>query len=285
LYKSKDVGELKVEKAREVLNALNDEVEIEIHATSLAPGNARELVRAHDLVLDGSDNFSTRYCLNDACVLENRPLVSGALHKFEAQISVLNFKGGPCYRCLYPEAPPAEAIPNCQEAGVLGVLPGMAGTLMATEAIKMILGIGKVLSGKLLHVDALTLSFVKRGFRKDEECPVCGVSPRIVSLDSKKTTPGISWTEFSQLSSQFLLDVRNSDEVSENEVKGFLNIPLPELASEIERGQLAVWPRNEEVIVICQSGKRSARAVEILTAAGFFRACQIEGGVLAKESL
>lgn len=283
LFKTRDVGALKVEKARDVIRDLNENVNVEIRAQTVANENARELVREHDVVLDGSDNFKTRYCVNDACVLEARPLVSGALHKFEAQISTLNYAGGPCYRCIYPEPPPAEAIPNCQEAGVLGVLPGLAGTLMATEAIKVILEIGKVLSGKLLHVDALTMSFTKRGFRKDAECPVCGESPSIRSLEPDAQTPGISWREFSNASFRYLLDVRNADEVAESGEVGFLNVPLAELSRELAEGRLASWSRDEDVIVLCQSGRRSVRAVEILNAAGFRNAKQIEGGVLAKE--
>ncbi len=182
LYGTSDIGRPKLEVAASRLRDINPFVTIEIHAEALSVTNARQIIRDYDVVLDGTDNFATRYLVNDACVMERRPNVYGSVFRFEGQAAVFSAPGGPCYRCLHPEPPPAGLIPNCAEGGVLGVLPGVIGTIQATEAIKLLTGIGEPLVGKLLLYDALRMRFRQITLPRDPECPVCGLNPTIREL-------------------------------------------------------------------------------------------------------
>jgi adenylyltransferase/sulfurtransferase len=196
LHGTPDVGRPKAVSAAERLHAINPEVRVEAHAVALTRDNARELVRRYDLVLDGSDNFPTRYLANDACVLEDRPLVYGAISQFEGQLSLFHARSGgvlgPCYRCLYPDPPEPGSVPTCAEAGVFGVLPGIVGSLMASEAIKLLLGVGEPLSGRLLHLDTLTLDTYRIGVERNPRCPVCGDAPSVTELIDYEVFCGVA---------------------------------------------------------------------------------------------
>ncbi len=185
LHATKDVGKLKVESAKETLRSINPDVEVKIFPKRININNVRDIVKDFDLVIDGCDNFTTRYLVNDACILEGKPNVYGSIFRFEGQSSLFVPKEGPCYRCLFPQAPPAGMVPSCQEAGVLGILPGVIGTIQATEAIKYLLGIGTTLAGRLLLYDALHMSFKEVTFKKDPSCHVCGTSPSIKEMKSE----------------------------------------------------------------------------------------------------
>ncbi|MBF6595276.1 MAG: molybdopterin-synthase adenylyltransferase MoeB [Thermaceae bacterium] len=192
LYTTAEVGQPKAEVAKGRLGALNPHVRVDTYALRLTSEKALDILRPYDLVLDASDNFPTRYLVNDACVLLGKPLLYGAIHQFEGQVSLFNYRGGPCYRCLYPTPPQAGSVPSCAEAGVFGVLPGVIGGLMATEALKVLLEVGESLSGKLLVYDALDSTFRRVGFPRREDCPVCGASPSVTTLTDYEAWCGIS---------------------------------------------------------------------------------------------
>ena len=284
LFSTTDIGRKKVEVAKEKLNALNPDVSITIYPEILSPKNALEIIERYDIVIDGTDNFATRYLVNDACVKLNKPFVYGAIHKFEGQVSVFNFNGGPTYRCLFPDAPSQSQIPNCAEAGVLGVLPGVIGTLQATEAMKLILGIGGLLSGKLKMVNLLSNSEQVISFARNEEQvekarnidlensyvdAACSVSENV------KPDELIAWLENNR--SINLLDVREAYETPKLDHPNVVSIPLGQLSSRYEE-----LPSDRPLVVVCQKGIRSQRAIEFLKQNDFQnQLINLEGGMAA----
>jgi adenylyltransferase/sulfurtransferase len=285
LYTTQDVGQPKLEAAAARLQALNPHVEVRCHDEPFGVGNARALVSSYDVVIDGTDNFPTRYLVNDACVMAGTPNVYGSVFRFDGQVSVFATAGGPCYRCLHPEPPPAGLIPNCAEAGVLGVLPGVIGTVQATEAIKLIVGIGEPLIGRLLLYDALRLRFREIGLARDPACPVCGDAPTIRELVAYEEVCGTEtdvdmtvdelaeWRKASR--PHVLIDVREPSEAAICRIEGARLIPLGTLAQEID-----LLPRDVPVVVHCKMGGRSARATAMLRAKGV-DARNLSGGITA----
>jgi adenylyltransferase/sulfurtransferase len=287
------VGRPKLVSAYARLSALNPEVRLVPHDARLSSANALEVVRAYDIVVDGTDNFATRYLVNDACVLTGRPNVYGSIFRFEGQASVFAVRGGPCYRCLHPEPPPPGLVPNCAEGGVLGVLPGVIGTIQATEAIKMIVGIGDPLVGRFLIYDALRMRFRELTLRRDPECPVCGDRPSIRELqdyervcgDATPAEPDGTMQDVDMTAldlkarldrgdAPFLLDVREPRELAISRIEGATLIPLGDLPR-----RLAELPADRDIVVICRTGARSARAVGFLRERGFHRARNLRGGM------
>jgi adenylyltransferase/sulfurtransferase len=307
LYGTSSVGRRKLDAARDRLRDLNPHIVVETHHVQLAANNAMELVEAYDLVADGTDNFATRYLVNDACVLAGKPNVYASIFRFEGQASVFGVVDGPCYRCVYPDPPPSGLVPSCAEGGVLGVLPGLLGLIQATEVVKLIIDRGQSLVGRLLLVDALAMQFRTLRVRRNPECPLCGISPSIHELRDAEAAcrapdagaeggqgitgyaagpsdvPLITVQELkSQLEAgarPFILDVREPPEYAIANIGGSL-IPLRSLGTRLD--ELAAC-RTEELIVHCKSGGRSAEAVRILLAAGF-RARSLSGGIRAWSS-
>src|SRR6266478_5305886 len=288
LHGTSDIGRSKLDSARDRLRDVNPEIKIELHKCRFSSENATELVAQYDLIVDGSDNFPTRYLSNDVCVFARKPNVYGSVFRFEGQTTVFApHLGGPCYRCLFPEPPPPDSVPNCAEAGVLGVLPGIIGMLQAIEAIKLIVGIGEPLVGRLLHFDALKIKFRELNLRRDPECPVCGENPTIFSpIDyeqfcgarDEETVPAISVNELKRKMDAReaieLVDVREPFEYEIARIDGAKLIPLgeiPERADELDREQT--------LIVHCHSGRRSAQAVQLLKQRGFANVYNLEGGI------
>jgi len=288
LHGTKDVGRPKVLSARDRLLDLNPRLSLALHQAWLSASNALALVRDHDLVVDGTDNFATRYLVNDACVLAGRPNVYASVFRFDGQASVFATAGGPCYRCLYPSPPPAGEVPSCAEGGVLGVLPGLLGTLQATEAIKLVTGLGDPLVGRLLLVDALSMEFRTVNVRRDPRCPACGTR----EIQEVRDEPGacaapaagaaIPEITPSELALRMgrgdrlaLVDVREQGEWDVARIPGARLAPLSRLAE--ETGDL---DRAAEVVVYCRSGVRSQRAGQQLRAAGFTRVLSLAGGIL-----
>ena len=291
LFGVADLGRPKTEVAAERLRALNPEVEIVAYEERLASHNALGIFEGYDLVIDGTDNFPTRYLTNDACVLLGKANVYGSIFRFEGQASVFDAARGPCYRCLFPEPPPPGSVPSCAEGGVLGVLPGIVATIQATEAIKCLTGIGQPLLGRLLLYDALEMSFREFRVRKDPGCPACGDRPTIKALIDYEGFCGVveeaevpQWSTSELLrrrkagEEMLLLDVREADEVAKASISGALWIPLGELAGRLE--ELAAW-RSRPVVIHCHLGGRSARAVRTLLGEGFEQVFNLDGGIEA----
>jgi adenylyltransferase/sulfurtransferase len=300
IHSTKDVGRKKVDSAQEKLNALNPTLNVVKHDTMLTSANALEIFAQYDIVADGTDNFQTRYLVNDACVLLNKPNAYGSIFRFEGQASVFATEEGPCYRCLYPEPPPPGLVPSCAEGGVLGILPGLVGVIQATEVIKLILHKGEPLIGRLLLVDALTMRFRELKLRKNPDCPVCGTNPTVTQLIDynqfcgiapepaqaapvKNGIPQISVKELkSRLDSKearndnfLLLDVREPYEFQIAQIGGKL-IPQNDVQARI--GEL---DPKQEILVHCRSGARSQKIAELLKANGFERVSNVAGGILA----
>jgi adenylyltransferase/sulfurtransferase len=294
LHDTDGVGRSKLASARDRLEAINPGVEVEAHETRLTSENALEIFEGYDLVIDGSDNFPTRYLVNDASVLTGIPSVYGAIFRFDGQASVFGTEEGPCYRCLFREPPPAGLVPSCAEAGVLGILPGLVGTIQATEAIKMILGRGSSLAGRLLLVDTLEMEFREVEIRKDPDCPVCGEDPTVTELidyeefcgvqqgdDSGARVPSVTVEELRDRvrsgDDLQILDVREDHEweICNLEELGAFRIPLGDLPQHLHE-----LDDDREMVVHCRSGGRSAKAVDLLRQAGF-PAVNLEGGILA----
>lgn len=298
LYGVSDRGEAKAEAAARRLADLNPEIEIEAHNTLLTPENAFEIVANYDMVLDGADNFSTRYLCNDLSIMLKKPLVHGSIFKFEGQVSVFGYEEGPCYRCIYPEPPPEGTVPSCGEIGVLGVLPGIIGTLQATEAIKLMLGLGTSLAGRILLYDSLQMTFREIRVRRDPDCPVCGDDPVIQQLSDyqyrelclttdyqsqqRPTTmsiPSITVEELAQWREEgkahTLIDVRESNEYEFANIGGTL-IPLGEVQARMDE-----IPTEGDVVMMCRSGGRSGQAAAMLAAAGRTNIINLTGGILA----
>lgn len=297
LYGSNDVGESKVEKAAARLRAMNPGVEIVVHDIRFTSANAKEIIAPYDVIIDGSDNFPTRYLSNDVCVFARKPNIYGSVFRFEGQASVFApHLGGPCYRCLFPEPPPPGAAPSCAEAGVLGVLPGIIGLIQATEALKLIIGAGESLAGRLLHFDALKMKFREFTLRRDPQCPVCGDAPTIFEpidyeqfcaeplaaeddwFAASDEVPVISVRELKAKMENretfTLIDVREPYEYEIAHIEGSRLIPLGELEARI--GEL---PREGTLVLQCHSGGRSEHAVRLLQQAGFENAMSLEGGI------
>jgi sulfur-carrier protein adenylyltransferase/sulfurtransferase len=291
VHDTASVGRSKVESARARVAALNPDVQVETFDAPFSVANAKTLLDAFDVVVDGTDNFPARYLVNDACVLYRKPNAWGSIFRFEGQAAVFAAPGGPCYRCLHPEPPPADLVPNCAEAGVLGVLPGIIGTIQAAEAIKLLLGIGKPLAGRLLVFDALKMRFRELRLAKDPDCPICGSRPAITELreaggfclsrrgpegaKANEMTPSELKARMDAGNAPIILDVREPHEVAICRISRSRLIPLGELMERI--GEL---DSTKEIVVYCKSGGRSARAVAILRQAGAANAVNLNGGIL-----
>jgi sulfur-carrier protein adenylyltransferase/sulfurtransferase len=300
LHGTEDVGRSKLDSARDAIRRINPNVEVIGHETRLESDNAFAVLEPYDIVIDGTDNFATRYLVNDACVLLGKPNVYGSIFRFEGQASVFHFEGGPCYRCLYPAPPDPGLVPSCAEGGVLGVLPGIVGLIQATEALKITLGRGDTLSGRLLLFDALEMRFRELNIRRDPGCPVCGTHPTLTRLidyrqfcGAEQETPAEAGPAVASGESEgdvspvrlhqwrqsgepvFLLDVREPHEYEICHLGGRL-IPLRQL-----EGHLPDLPRTQRIVVYCRSGSRSALAARILRSAGFADVWNLRGGLLA----
>jgi adenylyltransferase/sulfurtransferase len=291
LHTTKDVGRSKLESAREKLESLNPNVKIETYEMRLTSENALDLIKEYDIVVDGTDNFPTRYLVNDACVFLKKPNVYGSIFRFEGQVSVFYADKGPCYRCLYKEPPPPGLVPSCAEGGVLGVLPGIIGTIQALETIKLILGIGEPLIGKLLLFDALRMKFRELKLRKDPECPVCGENPTVKELIDYEAFCGITPEQILHQSGLeitpeelkeklengediILIDVREPVEYEINRIEGSKLIPLSKLPEKVNE-----LDQTREIVLYCKMGGRSARAVQLLRELGFTRVKNLAGGI------
>jgi len=293
LFDNNAVGTGKAEAARARLLALNPHLHIELHAEQLLAANALDILRHYDVILDGTDRFATRYLVNDACVLLGKPLVSAAIHRFEGQAFTYVPKRGPCYRCLFPEPPPDGAVPNCAEAGVLGVLPGVMGTIQATEAIKLITGIGELLVGRLLTYDALDMRFGELKFAARPDCAVCGTQPSITALQDApvvcasdaQPTGLVTAVELSAVlrdaqTAYRLIDVREPYEYAAGHIEGAQNIPLGELKAAVS-SFLSSSDGAQTLVFICRSGGRSAQACELARSKGLGQVLNLHGGMMA----
>ena len=295
IHGTPDVGRPKLDSARDSLAAINPEVRIDTYNVALSSSNALDLFREYDIIVDGTDNFPTRYLVNDACVLLGKPNCYGSIFRFEGQASVFGAPGGPCYRCLYPEPPPPGLVPSCAEGGVLGILPGVVGTIQATEAVKLIMGAGEPLIGRFLIYDALRMRFRELKLRKDPDCPVCGEHPTVTALIDYDQFCGIAppasaaadpppsddatveqlKARLDQRDEPFILDVREPQEYQICNIPGSTLIPLGDLPSRLHELE-----GRGEMIVHCKSGARSAKAVKLLREAGFAQAKNLRGGIL-----
>ena len=294
IHGTSDVGRPKVESAHDKIKDINPNVEVRVHEEALASENALEIFRDYDVIVDGTDNFPTRYLVNDACVLLGKPNVYGSIFRFEGQASVFWAEAGPCYRCLYPAPPPPGLVPSCAEGGVLGILPGAIGVVQATETVKLILGIGEPLVGRLMLYDALGMSFREMKLRKDPNCPICGENPTVTELidyeefcgtpqanaaEEKNGVPEITVQELKRkMDSGGGLNVLDVREPHEYEVAniGAKLVPLGELPQ-----RLAEFGRDENFAIHCKTGGRSAKAVKLLHDAGFQHVYNVKGGITA----
>lgn len=290
LHSTRDIGRPKVESARERLLAINPHISVEVYHTTISSANALEIITGYDIVVDGTDNFPVRYLVNDACAFQRKPHVYGSIFRFEGQVSVFDAQRGPCYRCLYPVPPPPELVQNCADAGVVGVLPGIIGSIQANEALKLLLGIGDPLTSRLLVFDALAMEFRVMKIAKDPACPLCGEHPTITELidyDAFCGTTSLSHRQEEQgtisvheLKARvdsgdppFLLDVREPYEQQLASIGGVL-IPLGHLA-----GRLEELDKEAEIVVYCHHGIRSAHAVGLLRRTGFKNVKNLAGGI------
>lgn len=290
LHSTESIGTSKLTSAKQRIRGINPHVDVTLHETRLTSENALEILRGYDVVVDGTDNFPTRYLVNDACVLLRKPNVYGSIFRFDGQASVFFAQEGPCYRCVYAEPPPAGLVPSCAEGGVLGVLPGIIGTIQATETIKLILGIGKPLIGRLLLLDALTMQFRELKLRKNPDCPICGDHPTITELIDYEAFCGVepsmssgdrAWTmTVEELKTRLdhgddilIVDVREPHEYEIVNLGGTL-IPLNDLPKRVHELDTA-----REIVVHCHRGTRSARAVEFLRQIGFTKVKHLAGGI------
>ncbi|MBS2213799.1 molybdopterin-synthase adenylyltransferase MoeB [Carboxylicivirga mesophila] len=294
IHKTSHVGEAKTWSAEKALKEINPHVKVSLFNCALNKGNAFDIIKQFDIVTDGTDNFATRYLVNDACVLSGKINVFGSIRQFEGQVSVFGTKDGPCYRCLFPEPPEAGSVPSCADAGVMGVLPGVIGTLQATEVIKLITGIGQALTGRLLNYDALAMSFNEIKFMKDPDCPCCGEHPTLTELIDYEIFCGdggdverkdeISASELKQLieggGALQLIDVREPEELLEGQIAGALNIPMQQIP---ERKHEIV--RDMPVVIFCHLGMRSLHVIEYLKREGYDNLINLSGGIDAWEAV
>jgi adenylyltransferase/sulfurtransferase len=300
LHGTPDVGRPKLQSAKDRLQAINPEVRMDLYETRLTSANALQIFAPYDVIIDGTDNFPTRYLVNDACVLLKKPNVYGSIFRFDGQASVFHPPQGPCYRCLYPEPPPPGEVPSCAEGGVLGILPGLVGCIQATEAVKLILGKGEPLIGRLLLYDALQMSFREFKVRRNPKCPMCGDQPTITKLidyeqfcgvrgeesaasGGRQPLDGQSETTVEELKARldkgdqvFILDVRNPEEYQICRIAGSVLLPLPELPHRFRE-----LDKDREMIIHCKSGMRSAKAIQFLHQQGFTKLKNLKGGILA----
>jgi molybdopterin/thiamine biosynthesis adenylyltransferase/rhodanese-related sulfurtransferase len=294
IHGTSDVGRPKLHSARDSLQEINPHVNLELHETALTADNALDLVSRYDIVIDGTDNFPTRYAVADACHFAGKPNVYGSIFRFEGQASVFWSEHGPCYRCLYPEPPPPGLVPSCAEGGVLGVLPGIVGCIQAAEAIKLILGLGSSLLGRLVVFDATQMSFRELRLRKDPDCPLCSPRATITSVEpidfacevpaepATAAAGGVPEIEPRELAERlrngsrpFLLDVRNPEEWAITRLEGAVLIPLPDLPQRYPE-----LPVDSEIVVYCRSGIRSGKAVQLLVEKGYRNVRNLPGGTL-----
>jgi len=296
LHGTPDVGRSKLQSAKDRLQALNPNVQIDTYETALSSENALKLFAPYDVILDGTDNFPTRYLVNDACVLSgNKPNAYGSIFRFEGQASVFATKDGPCYRCLYPEPPPPGLVPSCAEGGVLGVLPGVIGVIQATETVKLMLGIGEPLIGRFLIYDALKMRFRELKLKKDPDCPVCGTHPTVTKLidyeqfcgihpePQQAAATGNPWEitavelkrQMDAGEDPFILDVREPNEYQINRIPGSTLIPLGELPRRYQE-----LDPDRSIVALCKMGSRSAKAVDYLRTVGFKNIKNLRGGIL-----
>jgi adenylyltransferase/sulfurtransferase len=297
LHGTSDVGRPKLHSAKDRLHAINPEVQLDLYETRLSSANALDIFRPYDIIIDGTDNFPTRYLVNDACVLLKKPNVYGSIFRFDGQASVFHPPQGPCYRCLYPEPPPPGEVPSCAEGGVLGILPGLVGCIQATEAVKLILGTGTPLIGRLLLYDALQMSFREFKVRRNPKCPLCGDQPTITKLidyeqfcgvRGQETPAPATATQSGEITVEelkslldrhadvFVLDVRNPEEFQICRIPGTTLLPLPELPQRFRE-----LDPEREMVVHCKSGMRSAKAIQFLRQQGFRKLKNLKGGILA----
>jgi adenylyltransferase/sulfurtransferase len=297
LHGTPDVGRPKLQSAKDRLQAINPEVQIDLYETRLSSANAMSILAPYDIVIDGTDNFPTRYLVNDACVLLKKPNVYGSIFRFDGQASVFYPPHGPCYRCLYPEPPPPGEVPSCAEGGVLGILPGLIGCIQATEGVKLILGKGSTLIGRLLLYDALGMKFQEFKVRRNPKCPMCGDKPTITQLIDYEQFCGIRGPEaaapptaasdweitvdelkgrLDRNEKLFILDVRNPEEFQICRIPGSTLLPLPELPNRFKE-----LNADQEMIVHCKSGMRSLKATNFLRQQGFQKVKNLKGGILA----
>jgi adenylyltransferase/sulfurtransferase len=297
IHSTADVGRKKLDSAAEKMKAINPHVTITKHEVALSSENALDILKDYDVVVDGTDNFPTRYLVNDACVLLGKPNVYGSIFRFEGQATVFAYQGGPCYRCLYPEPPPPGLVPSCAEGGVLGILPGTIGLIQATETVKLILGIGESLVGRLLLYDALGTHFRELRLRKNPDCPVCGDHPTVTRLidyhqfcgvprqpaADQETQVGEGEIEVTEVKEKLdrgdkfvLIDVREPHEYQIASIPGAKLIPLGEVSKRL--GEL---DPEADTVIHCKSGMRSAKACAILKQAGFQHVRNMKGGILA----
>jgi len=296
IHGTSQLGELKVTSARQRMLDINPDIQVDVYNEPFTSANAMQIAQDYDILIDGTDNFPTRYLSNDVCVLLGKPNVYGSIYRFDGQVSVFDARVGPCYRCLFPEPPPPGLVPSCAEGGVLGVLPGTIGTLQATEALKLILGIGETLNGRLLLFNALDMSFDFVNLRKNPNCKICGPNPEVTELidyeefcgmpghDHEEGSVGGDWDiEARQLAEKLnhgepihLLDVREPHELEISHLEGADLIPLGQLAA-----RLSELDSADEMVVFCKSGTRSARALELLASAGFRKVKNLKGGINA----
>jgi sulfur-carrier protein adenylyltransferase/sulfurtransferase len=293
IHRTEDVGHPKLDSAADKIKAMNPFVNIKKFNTHLSSDNALEIFKEFDIIADGTDNFPTRYLTNDACVISGKPNVYASIFRFEGQASVFGMPDGPCYRCLYPEPPPPGLVPSCAEGGVLGILPGLVGVMQATEVIKLILGKGEPLIGRLLLIDALGMKFRELKLRKNPDCPVCGKNPTVTKLidyqefcgirgEEKAVETGIPEMTVEELKRRldagenlFVLDVREPHEYQICNIGGHL-IPLGDLPNRVNE-----LDSSREIVAHCRSGVRSAKAVNFLQQAGFKKVHNLAGGILA----
>lgn len=286
IHGASSVGKSKLASAQETLQEINPHIHLKLHETRLTSRNALEILKAYDVIVDGTDNFATRYLLNDACGWLKKPLVYGSVFRFEGQVSVFDSQNGPCYRCLFAEPPPPHLVPNCAESGVLGVLPGIIGTLQCNEALKLILGIGSSLRGVLLSVNALTMEIRRLKFKKRPDCALCSPGATIktfidyeafcqTSIQEEKAalTPTELKTRWDKGDKIQLVDVREPFEVEIASIGG-IHIPLGELPT-----RLSEIDQNQEIVMLCHHGVRSARAAHFLKEQGFQKVWNLSGGI------
>jgi sulfur-carrier protein adenylyltransferase/sulfurtransferase len=304
IHRTQDVGTSKAKSAKRGVNDLNPGCQVDIYEEGITSANALELIAKYDIVIDGTDNFPTRYLVNDACVMLGKVNIYGSIYRFEGQATVFDTRknaegkrNGPCYRCLYPEPPPPGEVPSCAEGGVLGVLPGIIAMIQATEAIKVLTGMGRTLAGRFVRYDAMNMSFRELKLRPDPTCPVCSANPTVTKLidyqqfcgmgrggESAVSTENleISPTDYAAIresgKEHLLLDVREAFELGICQIEGNVNIPLGQLPARL--AELAKW-KNSLIIAQCKSGRRSMKALETLKKNGFTNVLNLQGGILA----
>jgi sulfur-carrier protein adenylyltransferase/sulfurtransferase len=296
IHGTSTVGRLKVESARERMLDLNPDIQVDIYNQAFTSENAMRIAEPYDLIVDGSDNFPTRYLTNDLCVLTRKPNVYGSVYRFEGQVSVFDARVGPCYRCLFPDPPPPGLVPSCAESGILGILPGTVGTLQATETLKLILGTGESLTGRLLLYNAQDMSFDYVKLRKNPDCKVCGEHPTVTQLidydafcgvpgrEVETGSAGAEWDitpmeldrKLKSGAPLILVDVREPHELEISHIDGTHNIPLGQLAMRTNELNL-----QDEIVLICKAGVRSTRALQVLLGSGFHNVHNLKGGMNA----